>query len=66
MKPLRAMTVYAAYQQFEEDIKGTIAVGKQADLVVLSQDPLSMDPADLLDLRVVATYSQGHQIFGSD
>jgi len=63
---LRAMTVYAAYQQFEEDIKGTIAVGKQADLVVLSQDPLSMDPADLLDLRVVATYSQGHQIFGSD
>ncbi len=63
---LRAMTLYAAYQQFEEDIKGTIEVGKQADLVVLSQDPLAMDPADLLDLEVVATYAHGQQIFGNN
>lgn len=62
---LRAMTVYAAYQQFEEDLKGTIEAGKQADLVVLSEDPLAMQPSDLLDLRVVATYSRGQQIYGS-
>lgn len=63
---LRAMTIYAAYQQYEEDTKGTIEVGKQADLVVLSQDPLAMDSDALLDLQVVATYSHGQQIFGSD
>jgi predicted amidohydrolase YtcJ len=36
---LRAMTIHAAYQHFEEDDKGTIEVGKQADLAVLSQNP---------------------------
>ncbi len=61
---LRAMTVHAAYQQFEEQDKGTIEVGKQADLVVLSHNPLAMAPADLLNLQVVATYSQGQRIFG--
>ena len=60
-----AMTVHAAYQQFEEDLKGTLEVGKQADLVVLSRDPLGMDPADLLDLEVVATYSKGQRIYGT-
>ena len=63
---LRAMTVYAAFQQYEEDIKGTIEAGKQADLVVLSEDPLAMDPGELLDLEVVATYAHGQQIFGKN
>ena len=60
---LKAMTVNAAYQHFEEDIKGTIEVGKVADLVVLSQNPLSMQTQDLLNLRVVATYSRGQEIY---
>ena len=60
---LEAMTINAAYQHFEDDIKGTIEVGKQADLVVLSEDPLSIHPEKLLNVKVVATYSRGREIF---
>lgn len=62
---LEAMTINAAYQHFEDDIKGTIEVGKQADLVVLSEDPLSIHPEKLLNLKVVATYSKGTEIFNA-
>jgi len=62
---LEAMTRNAAYQHFEDNIKGTIEVGKQADLVILSQDPLSIDPENLLNISVVATYSKGTKIFDS-
>jgi predicted amidohydrolase YtcJ len=62
---LEAMTINAAYQHFEDDIKGTIEVGKQADLVVLSEDPLSIHPEKLLNVKVVATYSKGIEIFNA-
>lgn len=60
---LRAVTTMAAYSNFEEDSKGSIEPGKQADLVVLSKDPLSIDPADLQSLEVLRTYARGVQIF---
>ena len=59
------MTINAAYQHFEEDIKGTIEVGKLADLVVLSTDPLSMPSESLLDLQIISTFSHGKEIFSS-
>ena len=62
---LEAMTINAAYQHFEDDIKGTIEVGKQADFVVLSEDPLSIHPEKLLNVKVVATYSKGTEIFNA-
>jgi len=60
---LKAITINAAYQHFEEDIKGTIEVGKQADLVVLSEDPLTVDTKNLLGINVVATFSRGVEVF---
>ena len=59
LEALRAVTANAAYQSFEECCKGTLTPGKQADLVVLSQDPLSMPAADLLNLEVVETDFKG-------
>ena len=56
----------AAYQSFEEDRKGTLDVGKQADLVVLSENPLNMDRADLLDLKIMETWSRGSQVFSAE
>ena len=63
LEALRAVTANAAYQSFEECCKGTLTPGKQADLVVLSRDPLSMPAADLLDLEVVETVSRGKTVF---
>ena len=62
---LKAITINAAYQHFEEDIKGTIEVGKQADLVVLSEDPLTVDTKNLLGINVVATFSRGVEVFNA-
>ena len=61
---LRAVTIDGAYQHFEEDRKGSLAVGKQADLVVLSADPREMPRSALLDLRVVETISRGETVSG--
>ena len=60
---LKTMTVNAAYQYFEEDRKGTISAGKQADFVILSQNPLSMNSSDLLDLKIEQTISRGKTVF---
>jgi predicted amidohydrolase YtcJ len=62
---LEAITINAAYQHFEDGIKGTIEVGKQADLVVLSEDPLSIETKNLLDISVIATFSRGVEIFNA-
>lgn len=60
---LAAMTRMAAYQYFEEDRKGTLAAGKQADLVILSGDPLELPPGELLSLEVSETWSRGRLVF---
>ncbi len=59
---LEAVTTEAAYQHFEEDRKGSLVVGKQADLVVLSENPLAVPPAELLRVRVAETWSRGARI----
>ena len=63
---LKGMTRFAAYQHFEESMKGTLEAGKLADFVVLSEDPLNMRAAALLSLKVSATYSRGLQVFPRD
>lgn len=60
---LRAMTLYGAYQNFEEDSKGSLEIGKLADIAVLSENPLNIPVEDLLRLGVEATYSHGVQIY---
>ena len=57
------MTIWPAYQHFEEADKGSIEVGKLADLVILSGDPLAIDPEDLETLRVAETIKEGTTIF---
>jgi predicted amidohydrolase YtcJ len=60
---LRAVTLDAAYQYFEEDTKGSITVGKQADLVILGENPLTADPAGLADIPIVETFSRGRSVY---
>ena len=60
---LHAVTLGAAYQYFEEDKKGSITVGKQADLVILSANPLGAPTSDLANIKVNATYARGNLIY---
>ena len=60
---LRAVTADAAYQNFEEDLKGTLEVGKLADLVILSESPFEVPHDAIKDLAVVETFSRGRSIF---
>ena len=59
---LHAVTLGAAYQYFEEDIKGSITVGKQADLVILETNPLTTDPSQLEHIQVLETFSRGRSV----
>ncbi len=52
---IRMYTANGAYLSWEEKIKGTIEVGKLADLIVLEADPLTIDPAKLLSTKVDLT-----------
>ncbi len=60
---LKAMTIWAAYQQFEENEKGSIEPGKLADLVILSADPTAVDPDTIDQIRVTETIKDGETIF---
>ncbi len=66
MTALKAMTIWPAWQQFEEDDKGSIEVGKLADFVLLSDDPTAVDPETLADLRVLATIKDGNVIYEAE
>jgi len=60
---LHAVTLGAAYQYFEEGTKGSITAGKQADLVILAENPLQADPAALEHIQVVETFSRGRSVY---
>lgn len=59
----RALTIDAAHQYGEDQQKGSIAVGKLADFVVLDRNPLTVDPAAIKDLRVVQTFKEGKPVY---
>lgn len=59
---LRAMTLWAAWQHFEDDRKGSLAPGKLADMTVLSDNPLTIDPDRLANIAVVETFKEGRLV----
>ncbi|MDP2574182.1 amidohydrolase [Vibrio penaeicida] len=60
---LEAITINSAYQNFEENEKGTIEFGKRADLVLLDKDPLEVDPMSIKDVQVLETLKDGVSIY---
>ncbi len=60
---LKSITIWGAYQHFEEDRKGTLTAGKLADLVILDQNPLKVEPMSLKDIQVLETIKEGQMIF---
>ncbi len=60
---LRAVTANAAWQIKEERTKGTLEVGKLADLVILERNPLTVNPTTIKDIAVVETIKEGRSIY---
>lgn len=60
---LRAITIDAAYEYFEEGAKGSIEPGKRADLVILEESPLEVDPLDIRKIHVLETIKDGETVY---
>jgi predicted amidohydrolase YtcJ len=63
MDALKAMTIWSAYQHFEESSKGSLEVGKLADMVVLDENPLTVDPVKISAIKVVQTIKEGVSVY---
>lgn len=62
---IRAYTIDSAWHTFDEDVKGSIEVGKLADMVVLGEDILSVEPERIKEISVVRTIIAGETVYSS-
>ena len=63
MEAIKAVTIYGAYQHYDEEIKGSLEVGKNADLVILDKNPLKVEKENIKDIRVLETIKEGKSIY---
>lgn len=60
---LRMYTIDAAKCGWEEKEKGSLKVGKQADMAMLAEDPLQVDPHTIKDIKVLKTIRKGKIVY---
>ena len=60
---MNAITNNGAYMYFEEDSKGSLEPGKVADLAILDQNPLKVEPLAIKDIKVMETVKAGKPVF---
>lgn len=60
---LETVTKTAAWQYFQEEKKGTLEPGKQADFAVLSENPLTAPPENIRDIQVLETWVRGEKVY---
>ncbi len=60
---LRGYTISAAYASFDEQIKGSLEVGKLADFVILDKNLFEIEPEAIRDVRVEMTFVGGDKVF---
>jgi predicted amidohydrolase YtcJ len=63
---VEAYTMGSAYAEFQEKEKGSITPGKLADMVILSDDIFSIDPAKIRDVKVLKTFVGGKMVWDAD
>lgn len=60
---VEAYTINAAYLMRQENLVGSLEVGKEADFIVLNQNIFEVDPEDIAKTKVLETYLQGNRIY---
>lgn len=60
---LKSITIWGAYQHFEEERKGSLKVGKLADMVILDKNPLKVETLSLKDIQVLETIKEGKTVY---
>ena len=65
LEALQAMTIWPAYQHFEEASKGSIETGKLGDFVILDKNPLTVPPATIKDIKVLETIKAGETVYSA-
>ncbi|HLS09965.1 amidohydrolase [Lentibacillus sp.] len=63
---LKAMTIYGAQLNFDEQNSGSLEVGKRADFAVLNADPTTVNPEEIKDITVNATFIDGVPVYGQE
>lgn len=60
---LRGMTIWAAKAAFQENELGSLEVGKSADFVILNQDLMQVEESEILETKVLETFSTGKKVY---
>jgi len=60
---LQGMTIWAAMSNFEENEKGTLEIGKMADLVVLNKNLFTISEEEIISTKVISTYINGEEVY---
>lgn len=63
MVAIKLYTWNGAFASFDEDVKGSIEEGKLADLVILNDSILKVDPQNIKDLKVESTILNGEILY---
>lgn len=65
-KAIKMFTYEGAYASFSENLKGTLSVGKYADLVVLDNNLFEIDPDVIRDTAVLMTMVNGKIVYSAE
>lgn len=60
---LQSITSWSAYQHFEENKKGTLEVGKLADMIILDKNPLKVSSSEIKEIKVLETIKEGVSVY---
>ena len=63
LEGLKAMTIWVAEQYGEQDTKGSLEVGKLADLTILDRNPITVEPMAIKDIKVLETIKEGTTVY---